>query len=128
MTSSPKHILLVEDDQDIGEMLVEAFETEPSYRLHWATTSARALEITQTFVPDLALLNFHLPDMNGLQLYDQLLARQGNHAFPAILMSASSLTIELQERTITRLAKPFDLSALLQTIEHAFSMEAEEPA
>ena len=113
------YILLVEDDEEIGHFLVVAIEQETAYTPLWVVTGHDALRVVQDHRPVLFLMNYHLPSMTGLQLYDQLHALAGLEAIPAIMMSATLPRAELQHRGILGLDKPFDLDELLHLIERA---------
>ena len=67
-----KCILIVEDDEEIGQFLLLAIEQETSYTPLWVVTGHDALRVVQERIPLLFFLNYHLPSMTGLQLYDQL--------------------------------------------------------
>ena len=118
-----KTILLVEDDQSIGDFLVTAIEQEtPHYPLLLAD-SFQALEAVEDIKPDLLILDYRLPRMNGLELYDHLQAQEGLTDIPTIMISAnfSFPLSELTRRHITSLKKPFDLDAFLPLIERLLS-------
>jgi CheY-like chemotaxis protein len=70
--------------------------------------------------PDLFLFDYHLPDMTGLQLYDQLHAQKEFEHIPAILMSAQLPGgAELESRQVLGLSKPFRIKQLLELINLA---------
>lgn len=117
-------ILIVEDDDDTGEILTLAIAQETTYQVLHATTSERALEIVSHIKPDLFILDYLLPVMNGIALYDHLHAMEGLEAIPAIILTASyleRLQEEIQQRHLLSLAKPFDLDTLLETIACALT-------
>jgi DNA-binding response OmpR family regulator len=110
-------ILIVEDDEAIGAFLMETIAQETPYRFVLATHSQQALELAQEIRPILFILNYHLPGMNGIQLYDRLHAIQELAHVPAIMISAVLPEREVKKRKIAGITKPFDLSLLLETIE-----------
>jgi CheY-like chemotaxis protein len=64
------------------------------------------------------MLDYQLPGINGLELFDRLHVMQGLEAVPALMFSANALPQKaLQERHITSLMKPFDLDDLLKMVE-----------
>jgi CheY-like chemotaxis protein len=63
-----KTVLVVEDDQDIGEVFVQALSQETSYIPVLATDEEEALAFVQEIQPDLLVLDYHLPHMNGIEL------------------------------------------------------------
>ncbi len=117
-----KTILVVEDDDDLAELIMEIIQQEgprdkTPYKPVLATDSMRALEISRTIKPDLFLLDYYLPRMNGLELYDRLHAMEGLEETPAIFMSANPPRQEIEKRNLISVKKPFNLKDLLHTIE-----------
>jgi CheY-like chemotaxis protein len=112
-----KTILVVEDDEDIGSFIVEALLQETPHQALLVTNGSKALETVKTIKPNLFVLDYLLPRMNGIDLYDQLHATKELEHIPAIMMSANLPASEARKRKITCLKKPFELDELLQTIE-----------
>lgn len=118
-----KTIYLVEDDQAIGDFLVSAIEQETPYHALLLADGFQALKAVQDIKPDLLILDYHLPRMNGLELYDQLQEQEGLTDVPTIMISANfSFPLnELTRRHITSLKKPFELDDFLPLIERLLS-------
>jgi DNA-binding response OmpR family regulator len=112
-----KTILLVEDDINIGEVLVQAITQETSYRAILATNGFDALKFVENLTPDLFILDYQLPRMNGIELYDLLRTTAKLANVPAIMMSARLPQQELVNRDIIAMNKPIDLDDFLQTID-----------
>ena len=87
--TTTKTILLVEDDSSIGSFLEEAIEQETPYRAIVASDGHAALKLVRHFTPCLFILDYGLPDMNGIELYDRLHINHALAPIPAILMTAS---------------------------------------
>ena len=109
-------ILVVEDDPDIGSVLLDLFASETSYRAVLATDSLLALDIVKDLKPDLFILNYWLPYMSGLELYDRLHAMPEFRDVPALFLSANMPVDEIARRGATAMEKPLDIDRLLQTI------------
>jgi CheY-like chemotaxis protein len=113
-------ILVVEDDEDIREFIGLLMSTIPAYHYSLVPDASQALYFVKGVKPDLFILDYRLPGMNGLELYDQLHATPGLEAIPAILMTATRLEAlrpEIEKRHITAFEKPFDLDAFLLTVQ-----------
>jgi CheY-like chemotaxis protein len=123
MPEAAKTILIVEDDEDIGEFLTLAISEMTDKVVFVSTTSATALEVVRHIKPDLLLLDYRLDEMNGVELYDQIHTLEGFETVPAIVMSASLTHFqkEIEQRHLSGLAKPFSLDDLSQAIEEALS-------
>jgi DNA-binding response OmpR family regulator len=119
-----KTILIVEDDLTIGSFLAEAIAQETPYRAIVASDSNTALKLVRHFKPDLFILDYVLPGMNGIELYDHLHINIELASIPAILMTAS-LHIpqqKIQKRQLIAFKKPFELDAFLATIENLLTL------
>ena len=111
-----KTILIVEDDPSIGEMFVQALAEEQIYHPVLVTSGAQALETVKDITPDLLLLDYHLPNMNGLELYDILHAMPQFSHTPTILITAGVLQYDIGKRHIVGMSKPVDINKLLDII------------
>ncbi len=112
-----KAILVVEDDADLGAFLVQAITQEtPHHTLH-VTDGIRALEVTRKLIPDLFIIDYLLPDMNGIELYDILQSSKELAAIPTIIIIAHLPIQEMTKRRMIGFKKPFDLQELLDTIQ-----------
>ena len=116
-------ILVVEDEETISDFIVRVLEEETPYKALSVANAIQALELVEVIKPDLFMLDYQLPGINGLELFDRLHAMQGLEAVPALMFSADAfsekaLQQSLQERHITFLMKPFELDYLLQVVEN----------
>jgi len=112
-----KTILLVEDDTNIGEVLVQAITQETSHLAVLAADGFEALKFIESLTPNLFILDYQLPRMNGIELYDKLHLIDKLTDIPAIMISARLPMQELAKRNITAMNKPIDLDDFLQTID-----------
>ena len=114
-----KTILLVEDDPNISTFLVEAIAQETPYQAIVASDSHAALQLVRHFTPCLFVLDYGLPGMNGIELYDRLHLNQEFAPIPAILITANRSVPQQQirQRQLITFLKPFELDSFLATIE-----------
>jgi CheY-like chemotaxis protein len=113
-------ILVVEDDKDIRELIGLLISTISAYHYYLVADATQAIQFAQGIKPDLFIVDYRLPGMSGLELYDQLHATPGLEAIPAILMTATRLDAlrpEIEKRQITAFEKPFDLDAFFLTVQ-----------
>ncbi len=115
-----KTILIVEDDEGIGEYLIDAIKQETPYHAMVVRDSLRAVEVVKHIKPNLLILDYHLPFLTGIELYDQLHIIEGLEHIPAILMSASlpqhAIEKEITERALLSLHSPHELEELIQML------------
>lgn len=117
-----KAILVVEDDAAIGEFLLDALKAETSCQGMLATDGFQALEMVKTLVPNLFILDYHLPKMNGLELYDHFQETAELKNIPTLFMSANAPLRELEKRRVYFIKKPFELEDMLQKIEKLLAL------
>ena len=58
-------VLVVDDDPDIVELFVDALKEDGLFEVATATTGYDAGVMTQQFAPDIVVLDYMLPDVNG---------------------------------------------------------------
>jgi CheY-like chemotaxis protein len=118
VSSQEKTILIVDDDHDIGEMLRTVITQQTNYRVVWIAESDLALEAASHMRPSLILLDYMMPTMDGLKLYDYLQNKPNTLDVPVVLISArATLPFEqIRERGMYILRKPFELSDLLDML------------
>jgi DNA-binding response OmpR family regulator len=68
------HILLVEDDADVGPLLEHAL-LQVGFKVHWVSSASEAKDLLDGRTYDLILTDVMLPDGNGLDLADAATAR-----------------------------------------------------
>jgi DNA-binding NtrC family response regulator len=122
---SPR-VLIVEDEPGLREGLVGAVETL-GYRAVPAAGLAEARRAFSTDAPDCVLLDIRLKDGDGLDFLSEL--RAGAHRdVPVIVSTAygdSERTIRaMRDGAFDYLTKPFDLPALLVTVQRAVKQRA----
>ena len=120
-----KTILIVDDDRSIGEMLMQTIAQNTIHRAVWIAESDLVLETARHLHPSLILLDYIMPFMDGLQLYDYLQRVDTMRNVPVILISGSpTLPFEkLRKRGIYVLRKPFEINDLLDMIAQLMSGE-----
>jgi len=119
-------ILIVEDDAAIRHFLQQLIEEETPYNTVVLDDGLTALEKAPHINPCLMLLDYRLPGINGLELYDRLQGKDDIRNIPAIMMSATLPVNELQQRGIYQLRKPMDISGVLRMITHALASYEEK--
>ncbi len=120
--ASVKLIMVVEDDEQIGTFIVQLIYQETSHFAIHHPTPRHALDWASQHTPDLFILDYGLPEMNGLELYDRLHALDHLKPAKSILISAISPPLpELQKRDMIFLAKPFNVLKLIELIERTLA-------
>lgn len=107
------HILIIDDDVHIGDMLEEVLRLE-GYRVSRAYSGTEALLALSASRPDLALLDLMLPGLSGEEVLPKI------EGIPVIILSAKvdtdSKVSMLLGGAADYVTKPFDTKELLARI------------
>jgi CheY-like chemotaxis protein len=120
------NILIVEDDPAFGDFLRQIIEEDTPYDTIVVYDGQQALEKAQYIRPCLLMLDYRLPGMNGLEVYDRFQTMKETKDVPAIMMSTTLPTEELQRRGIYQLRKPMDIGNVIRMITHALATYQEQ--
>jgi CheY-like chemotaxis protein len=112
-----KTILVVEDDVDIGLFLISALSEDSAYHTLLVPDGMRALDIVSEVKPSLLILDYHLPKIDGLEVYDHMHKIKESREIPSIMISANLPERELAKRSIIGIKKPFELDEFLDLVE-----------
>jgi len=111
-----KTILLVEDDSIISELLIQMITQETPYQVFSVPDGLEALDLVKNIKPQLLILDYWLPFIQGIELYDRLHNTGGLEEVPAIMLSVNAPLREINQRHLTYIREPFDMPKLLDTI------------
>jgi CheY-like chemotaxis protein len=111
-----KTILLVDDELAIVETVAEVLAWE-GYRVVTASNGREGLAAVASAHPDLALIDFMMPVMDGVQMIHALRDDPTHAALPVVLITAAprALPADIRKNTPV-LSKPFDIQSLLKVI------------
>ncbi len=123
LPGNEKTVLIVDDDCDIGDILQQIILDQTNYKVVWIAESDLVLNAASYLRPSLLLLDYMLPSMDGLHLYDRLQTIETMRGVPTVLISASPTLPfdELRARGIYLLHKPFELEDLLDILAQLLS-------
>lgn len=131
MKGSSIHILLVEDNPDHAELLARSLEKLPlRVRLHAVEDGETALDYVygrsqfadraQFPAPDIILLDWRLPRMDGVEVLKQLKNASATAHLPVVVLTTSDqerdLSTAIRLRADKFLTKPADAQVLFQLL------------
>ncbi|MBO0796161.1 MAG: response regulator [Ktedonobacteraceae bacterium] len=105
---SEKTILVVEDEPITRHLLGSIIEDETPYHAALASSGRQALEVVQTIQPHLFSLDYFLPDMNGVELYERLRQIEHLSTIPTIFLTTQEMSSVCHAPGILSIRKPFD--------------------
>jgi CheY-like chemotaxis protein len=85
---SQLHILLVDDEEDVVEVVSHFLEQE-GFNVHKAYTGSEALEKATPDI-DLMVLDIMLPEMDGYEICRRLRSRVETETIPIVFLSAKA--------------------------------------
>ena len=84
-TLDGKHVLLVDDDNDILTSMQAAFEPTGA-TVETANNGNKAVELAEKGQPDLVVLDMMLPGRSGFLVLEKIKARKPKNAKPFVIM------------------------------------------
>jgi CheY-like chemotaxis protein len=119
-------ILLVEDNL-MNQQIIKDFLHHFDLALHIAENGKIAIEQAKKLLPDLILMDLHMPEMDGLQATQYMRSLPALAKTPIVAISADAF-IEQQEKAFAKgvnyyLTKPIDLRKLFNILTECLKIE-----
>jgi PleD family two-component response regulator len=108
-------VFIVEDDGDLAEMLTAYFKVQ-GYEVAHAARGEDAVGQIDDFMPDIALLDIRLPDIDGYEVCRRLREGRRTHSVPVIFLTEKRERDDklsgLELGAVDYITKPFDIQEL----------------
>jgi PAS domain S-box-containing protein len=125
-------VLAIEDNVANLRVIERAMATLGGVDLITAVQGSLGMELAQQHQPDLILLDLHLPDIPGNEVFNRLCADPVTGSIPVVISSADATPGEagrlLDAGAAAYLTKPIDLLQLFAVVEQVRNGERIEPA
>jgi CheY-like chemotaxis protein len=122
-----KRILVVDNEDYIQEATQVCLETMAGWQVMIASSGHEGLLKAAADQPDAILLDFMMPEMDGLMTFQKLQANPLTQAIPVILLTGDRQSADSQKcRKLgikAMIAKPFDPLTLAQQIANLLEWE-----
>lgn len=122
MMQSKAHVLVVDDDPGIRRQIGDRLASR-GHRVDEASTGAIALDMFRRESPDLAILDLHLPDTNGLEVLSKFRAEDEGSDVAALVITAygdiETAVEAMKLGAFDFITKPFDMSHLDLIVDKA---------
>jgi CheY-like chemotaxis protein len=118
--------VLIVDDTDIVRKALELAVRKMGHEARSTSDALLALELARADPPDLALLDYRMPGMDGVALFSALRTHLGDRC-PKVLFVSATPPDEVRARTDPRtravgyVKKPFHLDDLARVVEAALA-------
>lgn len=118
-------ILYVEDNLLNLELVTRILKRVGPVRLIPAMQGMLGLELAVQHSPDLILLDLHLPDLSGYEVFRRLKSDRRTRHIPVIVLSADATTQPIErlrrQGKLDYLTKPFTVGLFIETIRAALA-------
>jgi DNA-binding response OmpR family regulator len=116
-------ICYVEDDEDIQRIVRMSLERVGKMTVEVVGDPTMAIDAINAFKPDLVMLDWMMPKLDGVSLFRQMQARPDTQALPVVFITAKASQRDLDELvkigaagTISKPFSPKDLPDQLREI------------
>jgi len=118
---TPASVLVIDDDPVVRRFLVDSLEVL-GYRVEEAEDGPTGLEVLEAKAPDVLIVDFAMPGMNGAEVVR--LARARRHDLPIVFSTGYSDTAAVESaagQNVRVLRKPFKVAELQRAVEAALT-------
>jgi signal transduction histidine kinase/ActR/RegA family two-component response regulator len=119
--SGARRVLYVEDTLANIRLIEAILHARPQVELLPAMQGQLGLDLAREHLPDLILLDIHLPDLDGDEVLARLQADPATREIPTVVLSADATdkqkTRLLEAGAVAYLTKPIDVARLLETLD-----------
>ncbi len=119
-------VLVVDDEEDLAAA-VELLLQRRGFRTCRVHDGPAAIPAVQQLLPDLVLLDYELPELDGLQVIERLRADPATRDVPVLLSSAARVSMTDIKKADGFLAKPFPEPLLFEMIERVLRLREVRP-
>lgn len=121
-----KRVLVVDDDPAIVEMFTELLERDGRFNVKTASTGYEAGIVTEQFRPEIMLLDFKLPDINGNAVCRTVRSNPNLEHMKIIVISGVADPDEIEELRDAGadefIRKPFDINLVIERIAELLNL------
>ncbi|MEX2214542.1 MAG: response regulator [Phycisphaeraceae bacterium] len=115
-----KRILVVDDDEQIVQLFIDVLSRDGRFEVKTASTGYEAGALTESFKPDLIILDYMLPDINGNVVCRMVRTNPALTGTKVIIVSGVVKREEIEDLLKSGaddfIKKPFDITQLLARV------------
>ena len=127
-TAMPSRILVVENERVLAKN-IKTYLSRGASDVRTAADAAQALEMLESFAPNALVLDFGLPDVDGLRTYAEIVRRQARKIDCVMITGnpTEQITRDARELGIRHIVcKPFRFSELQRLLEAPTATTADD--
>ncbi|MHC5062855.1 MAG: response regulator [Planctomycetota bacterium] len=113
-------ILVVDDEEDLADA-VESLLSLRGYTMHKVYDGPSAIEAALSIQPDMILLDYELPELDGLAVIAALREDESTRNIPVLLCTASKISLGDIDKADGFLTKPYQEELLYKMVDRVIS-------
>ena len=114
-------LLHVEDNPELQELVRHILTCRPHIKIMGASTVEEGVKLARQNLPDIILMDVHLPDGSGMDALKQIRAHEETLHIPVVALSSLSSQLQIREGLKEGfkyyITKPIDVPEMLETID-----------
>ncbi|MBC7856999.1 MAG: response regulator [Pirellulaceae bacterium] len=127
LESGKRKLLIVDDDQELVELMSDAFARDGRFEIRTANNGFDAGMLVKEFRPDLVVLDIMLPDINGKEVCQRVRKDHGAEEVKIICISGMVEEDKIEDLKAAGanefVHKPFEVEALVDRMCQLLDME-----
>jgi len=121
-------VLCIEDNDSNYRLIERTLAQRPEIKLICGALGETAVPLAESHMPDLILLDMHLPDVEGYEVLSRLRANPATEGIPIVVVSADATTPQIEKMlnagAAAYLTKPLEIQKLLAVVDEAIGKGA----
>ena len=118
-------VLYIEDNPSNSDVMRQLLTRRPNVTLYTADSGEEGIQTAFMELPDLVLLDLHLPDISGTEVLERLQADAHTMSIPVVVVSAdatrSQTELVKKAGAIEYITKPFEIGEVLGIVDELLS-------
>lgn len=119
-----KKVLYVEDTATNIELVKQILTKSENIRLLFASNALAGIELAQSEIPDLILMDIHMPGMDGLTAFKKLQTINETKDIPVIALTADAMDVDIKKAMNMGfkdyITKPINVAKFLKSVDDVF--------
>jgi CheY-like chemotaxis protein len=92
-----KKVLVIDDEDGVREIIQISLETAANWQVWTAASGREGCTLALTHCPDAILLDVMMPQMGGIETFEQLQRHEATRQIPTIFLTAKANSPESQQ-------------------------------
>ncbi|MFK5986727.1 MAG: response regulator [Pseudomonadota bacterium] len=121
MSFSKSSILIIDDDASIGFLTKARLSKHDNYDVVVAHNGLEGIKLVNNKKPDLILLDWEMPGINGIEVLKQIKKQSETSNIPVVMLTGKNLVGEIEDAfkagADAYITKPIDLKKLSEKVK-----------